>query len=148
MNSIAEYERKHELADGPTLETIFSVSLALRGSHRRGSGNGRTAAPPTEASPKPRAVIVCWDGAKPAVLRNLLTGGRLPVLKALMKDGCWTWSAQTIVPSSTLPSHVSMLTGVPPAIHGVTWNSERPEKGPLQVTTVFSIAKSRTSPPP
>ncbi len=60
-----------------------------------------------------------------------------------MKDGCWTWTAQTIVPSSTLPSHVSMLAGVPPAVHGVTWNSDRPEKGPLQVSTVFSVAKSR-----
>ena len=92
--------------------------------------------------PEPRAIIVSWDGAKPSVLRDLLADGRLPVLKALLREGCWTWSAQTILPSSTLPSHVSMLTGVSPEIHGVTWNSNLPEKGPLKVETVFSIAKA------
>jgi arylsulfatase A-like enzyme len=35
-----------------------------------------------------------------------------------------------------------MLTGLPPSQHGVTWNSDRPEKGPLAVPTVFSLAKA------
>jgi arylsulfatase A-like enzyme len=58
-----------------------------------------------------------------------------------MTEGCWTWSAQTILPSSTLPSHISMLTGLPPEAHGVTWNSVQPENGSLKVETIFSIAK-------
>ena len=66
-------------------------------------------------------IIVSRDGAKPAVLNELVQKGRLPALKNLMAEGCWTWSARTILPSSTLPSHVSTFTGVPPKTHGITW---------------------------
>jgi predicted AlkP superfamily pyrophosphatase or phosphodiesterase len=86
-------------------------------------------------------IVISWDGAKPAVLKELVQKGRLPAIKAMMAEGCYTWSAQTIFPSSTLPSHVSMLTGLPPETHGVTWNSDKPEKGPLSVETAFSIAQ-------
>jgi len=92
-------------------------------------------------TPSPLVMVVSWDGAKPAVLMELLQKGRLPKLKDMMTEGCWTWRARTILPSSTLPSHISMLTGVPPEMHGVTWNSEKPEKGPLKVETAFSAAK-------
>jgi len=92
--------------------------------------------------PTPRVVIVCWDGAKPSALRQLLREGRLPALKGLLAEGSWSWDGRTILPSSTLPSHVSMLTGVTPDVHGVTWNSDKPEKGPLAAETVFSLAKA------
>lgn len=129
--------KKNNLLGRVLPSAVFCAAVTL--------GPAAWSAPPqtTKAPPHPRAIIVCWDGAKPSVLEDLLEKGQLPALKALMKDGCWTWTAQTIVPSSTLPSHVSMLAGVPPALHGVTWNSDRPEKGPLQVSTVFSVAKSR-----
>jgi arylsulfatase A-like enzyme len=89
----------------------------------------------------PRAVILSWDGAKPDVLRFLLAQGHLQTFKGLQESGCWTMEAHTIVPSLTLPSHVSMVTGLLAAGHGVTWNSDRPEKGPLKVPTVFSLAR-------
>ena len=92
-------------------------------------------------TPSPRVIVISLDGAKPAVLKELVQRGRLPVLKSMMDAGCWTWSAQTILPSSTLPSHISMLTGLLPEAHGVTWNSHKPEKGPLKVETIFSVAK-------
>jgi arylsulfatase A-like enzyme len=34
-----------------------------------------------------------------------------------------------------------MLTGLSPEAHGVTWNSDKPERGPLKVETIFSLAK-------
>jgi predicted AlkP superfamily pyrophosphatase or phosphodiesterase len=95
----------------------------------------------TQRAPSPRVIVVSLDGAKPAVLKDLVQRGRLPALKGMMDSGCWTWNAQTILPSSTLPSHISMLTGLSPEAHGVTWNSEKPEKGPLKVETIFSVAK-------
>ncbi len=97
---------------------------------------------PEPSLPSPRVVIVCWDGAKPSAIQYLLREGRLPALKGLLAEGCWSWDGRTILPSSTLPSHVSMLTGVAPDIHGVTWNSDKPEKGPLAVETAFSLAKA------
>jgi predicted AlkP superfamily pyrophosphatase or phosphodiesterase len=89
----------------------------------------------------PRVVILSWDGAKPDVLRSLLAQGHLPTFKGLQDGGRWTLEAHTIVPSLTLPSHVSMTTGLLAAGHGVTWNSDRPDKGPLKVPTVFSLAR-------
>lgn len=100
----------------------------------------QTAPSPKAAPARPRVVIVSWDGAKPSILRALVNGGKLPALKALRDQGAWTWEAQTVVPSLTLPSHVSMLTGVPVALHGVSWNSYRPGAGPVKVPTVFDVA--------
>jgi len=94
------------------------------------------------AGPAPRAVLVSWDGAKPSALRALLAEGRLPVLARLKRRGAWTFSARTIVPSLTLPSHVSMMTGVGPATHGVTWNSYRPERGTVAAQTIFEVVKA------
>jgi arylsulfatase A-like enzyme len=49
--------------------------------------------------------------------------------------------ARTIVPSVTLPSHVSMLTGVGPEAHGVSWNRYEPERGPVKVQTIFEAVR-------
>lgn len=82
-------------------------------------------------------VILSIDGAKPAVLIQAKT----PVLKSLAADGAATWNAQTVDPSLTLPSHVSMLTGLPPSKHKILWNYWMKENGPLDVPTIFSVAK-------
>ena len=53
-------------------------------------------------------------------------------------------SATTIVPSKTLPSHTSMLTGQPLTIHGVSWNTNArltPRRVP--VPTVFSVLRDK-----
>src|SRR5690606_2750369 len=49
-----------------------------------------------------------------------------------------------ILPSKTLPSHTSMLTGEPPDQHGILWNNavnDRP--GTITIPTVFSEARRR-----
>lgn len=86
-------------------------------------------------------VIVSWDGGKPSVIRALVQRGELPTIAAMMANGSYTFTAETIVPSSTLPSHASMLTGLSYRRHGVTWNSYQPEKGTVTVATVFELAK-------
>ena len=66
----------------------------------------------------------------------------MPVLQEMVKEGAASWEAQTILPSSTLPSHVSMLTGVTQQKHGVIlWNDFKPERGLILVPSAFSIAK-------
>ncbi len=94
------------------------------------------------AAPDDRTVvIVSWDGGKPSVIRDLAQRGELPTIRSMMADGSYTFAAETIVPSSTLPSHASMLTGLSPRRHGVAWNDYRPGKGAVTVTTVFEFAK-------
>lgn len=87
-------------------------------------------------------VIISWDGGKPSVIRQLVKEDKLPNIKALIAEGSYSWTAQTIVPSSTLPSHTSMVTGVTMQKHGVTWNDKfRAEEGFVKVPTIFELAK-------
>ena len=81
--------------------------------------------------------IVSFDGGKPAVIDQ----SEMPVFKAMAAEGAHTWVAQTIMPSITLPSHTSMLTGVTPLKHHILWNDWKPELGLVKVPTIFSLAK-------
>ncbi len=91
---------------------------------------------PTPAAPV-RVVIVSIDGLRPDAVQQL----NPPNLRALREKGAYTWQAQTITPSNTLPSHVSELTGYPPARHGITWDDYLPAKGTIQVPTIFLAAR-------
>mgnify|MGYP001627120910 CR=1 FL=1 len=87
-------------------------------------------------------VIISWDGGKPSAMQKLVKEGKLPTIKALLSEGSYSWNAQTIVPSSTLPSHTSMVTGVTMQRHGVTWNDKfRENEGFVKVPTIFELAK-------
>lgn len=86
-------------------------------------------------------VIVSWDGGKPSVIRQAVSEGKLKTVKGLLAEGSYSWKAETIVPSSTLQSHTSMLTGLNYPRHGITWNTYRPEEGTVKVKTIFEIAK-------
>lgn len=91
------------------------------------------------ASPRAQHVfIISIDGGKPAVIAQ----SDMPVLKELARQGACTWQARTVLPSITLPSHTSMLTGVGPKKHKISWNSWKPRKGVVHVPTVFSQAKA------
>jgi predicted AlkP superfamily pyrophosphatase or phosphodiesterase len=83
-------------------------------------------------------VIVSVDGLRPDAIEKFAP----PTLQRLMREGTFAPDAQTILPSTTLPSHTSMLTGVDPSVHGVTWNAEVPELGPVRVPTVFGLARA------
>ena len=92
---------------------------------------------PRAAAPEiSRAVIISIDGLRP----DLIGAANTPRLAALMRRGAYTRSAVTVVEGYTLPSHVSMLTGVAPQRHGVTWNRHIEEAYP-QVPTLFGLAR-------
>jgi hypothetical protein len=84
-------------------------------------------------------VVVSIDGLRPDALARF----RTPTLARLVERGSATMEASTILPSKTLPSHVSMLTGVGPDIHGITWNLYIGRRGVVAVPTVFELARSR-----
>lgn len=92
-----------------------------------------TATPP----PRPaRALILSIDGFRPDAIE--LTPMRN--LQALMKESAYSLVAQTIFPSSTLPAHSSMLTGLCPDKHGVDWNDYAPKRGYANGTDIFDLA--------
>jgi predicted AlkP superfamily pyrophosphatase or phosphodiesterase len=90
------------------------------------------------AAPRAEHVfIISLDGGKPLVIAQSQT----PTLDQLVIEGAHTWTANTIYPSITLPSHTSMLTGVGPKKHKILWNGWVPTNGIVRVPTVFSEAK-------
>jgi predicted AlkP superfamily pyrophosphatase or phosphodiesterase len=86
-----------------------------------------------------RVLLISVDGLRP----DLALRADAPAIRALMKRGSFSLWAQTTALAVTLPSHVSMLTGVPPSQHGVDWNSALPEKRGVYSAwpTLFEIAR-------
>jgi arylsulfatase A-like enzyme len=81
-----------------------------------------------------RVLLVSVDGLAPAVMEDVPT----PTLDRLAAEGLRARHAETVMPSRTLPAHVSMISGVPPRVHGVGWNRYEPWRR-LEVETLFSF---------
>jgi predicted AlkP superfamily pyrophosphatase or phosphodiesterase len=93
-----------------------------------------TSTPPTHSIR--RVLIVSFDGLRPdavelAPMDNLL---------GLMQSGAYSFTAQTVFPSTTLPAHSSMLAGTCVARHHVIWDEYIPENGFAKGTDVFDLA--------
>ncbi len=84
-------------------------------------------------------LVISIDGLRPDAIQRF---NAFTILR-LMREGSYALTAQTILPSKTLPSHISMLTGVDADAHGITWNDERvDDHGHVDVPTVFGLAKA------
>ena len=81
-------------------------------------------------------VIISIDGLRPDALAQADT----PILDSLRAKGAYSATAQTVLPSVTLIAHASMLGGMTPAKHGITWNDDEPERGKINGPTLFSVA--------
>ncbi|MEO6435668.1 MAG: alkaline phosphatase family protein, partial [Tepidisphaeraceae bacterium] len=88
-----------------------------------------------------RALIISVDGLRPDVLLR----ADAPRITQLYRSGAYTFWARTTAASITLPTHVSMLTGVTPETHAIHWNGDMPLKQPLypRAATLFELAKQR-----
>jgi len=73
------------------------------------------------AWPRRPLVVVCVDGCEPDYLTQAIATGRTPFLASLIDRGvCLT--ADSVVPSFTNPNNLSIVTGVPPSVHGICGN--------------------------
>jgi phosphonoacetate hydrolase len=66
-------------------------------------------------------VVVCVDGCEPAYLDAAVAAGVAPYLARMMKSGA-SLLADCVVPSFTNPNNLSIVTGAPPAVHGICGN--------------------------
>lgn len=83
-------------------------------------------------------VLVSVDGLRPDAIGEFAT----PTLQRLMREGSYSLTARTIMPSRTLPSHTSMLSGEPPEDHGIFWNNVLTAKTDIVAfPTIFSVAR-------
>jgi phosphonoacetate hydrolase len=71
--------------------------------------------------PKQPVVVVCIDGCEPDYVNQAIEAGVAPFLGGLDGRGtCLT--ADCVVPSFTNPNNLSIVTGVPPSVHGICGN--------------------------
>jgi phosphonoacetate hydrolase len=80
------------------------------------SVNGRT-----YRLPRHPTVVVCIDGSEPGYIERAVEAGRAPWLGAVLTEGT-NLVADCVVPSFTNPNNLSIVTGQPPALHGICGN--------------------------
>ena len=71
--------------------------------------------------PKRPTVVVCIDGSEPGYIEETVKAGRAPWFARVLKEGT-NLLADCVVPSFTNPNNLSIVTGRPPSIHGISGN--------------------------
>jgi len=66
-------------------------------------------------------VVVCVDGCEYDYLRRAASAGATPYLARLPGAGA-AFEVDCVVPSFTNPNNLSIVTGVPPSVHGICGN--------------------------
>ncbi len=78
--------------------------------------NGRT-----YRLPKQPVVVVCIDGSEPGYIERAVEAGRAPWFAKVLEQGTGL-IGDCVVPSFTNPNNLSIVTGRPPAVHGISGN--------------------------
>jgi phosphonoacetate hydrolase len=71
--------------------------------------------------PKQPTVVVCIDGSEPGYIERAVEAGRAPWFGKALTQGT-NVIADCVVPSFTNPNNLSIVTGQPPAVHGISGN--------------------------
>jgi phosphonoacetate hydrolase len=78
--------------------------------------NGRT-----YAWPERPLVVICCDGSEPAYIETARAKGLMPRLQGIISKG-ENRRGLSAMPSFTNPNNLSIVTGRPPAVHGICGN--------------------------
>jgi phosphonoacetate hydrolase len=66
-------------------------------------------------------VVVCVDGCEFDYLHRAAEAGAAPFLGRVLAEGA-AFEADSVVPTFTNPNNLSIVTGVPPSVHGICGN--------------------------
>lgn len=128
-----------------TAAAIVALAAAAGCSTGCGAKYVRAAASPAAnqipaASVSRHVLVVSIDGLRPDAIETYGAS----TLQTLMREGNYTLAGSTILPSKTLPSHTSMLTGQTPERHGVLWNTVvTADADSIDAPNVFGLARAR-----
>jgi len=75
----------------------------------------------TYAWPERPLVVVCIDGSQPEYIEEAVAAGVTPFLADMLAQGA-DLRADCVVPSFTNPNNLSIVTGAPPLVHGISGN--------------------------
>lgn len=71
--------------------------------------------------PSRPVVVVCIDGGDPAYIEQGIRDGIIPNIERFLREG-FAATADGTVPSFTCPNNMSLITGAPPSVHGISGN--------------------------
>ncbi len=104
------------------------------------------------AAPNAPTVVVCIDGSEPDYIEEAVKAGAMPYMATMLPRGA-DLRADCVVPSFTNPNNLSIVTGQPPALHGICGNYFlNPETGQevmmndpafLRAPTIFQAFQER-----
>jgi predicted AlkP superfamily pyrophosphatase or phosphodiesterase len=96
-------------------------------------------------------IFITVDGFRPDFYLD--SQYQTPNLHALMKDGAYAKGVNSVFPAVTYPSHITIVTGVQPAKHGVFYNNmftpdgakQQPywQDSSIHVPTIWKAAKAK-----
>jgi phosphonoacetate hydrolase len=67
-------------------------------------------------------VVVCVDGCQQEYITAAVAAGAAPFLGRLLAGGGTCFIADCVMPTFTNPNNLSIVTGVPPSVHGICGN--------------------------
>jgi phosphonoacetate hydrolase len=67
-------------------------------------------------------VVVCVDGCQFEYITAAVEAGVAPFLGRLLASDGTAYTADCVIPSFTNPNNLSIVTGAPPAVHGICGN--------------------------
>jgi phosphonoacetate hydrolase len=102
--------------------------------------NGRT-----YRRPQRQTVVVCIDGCDPDYLEDAFRRSLIPRIAELTQQGAVV-EARSQMPSFTNPNNVSIVTGLPPAGHGISGNAYLGADGQEHQLTDPSFLRAETIP--
>src|SRR5690349_1356884 len=73
------------------------------------------------ARPRQPVVVVCVDGCEPGYLDRAVEAGAMPWLASVRASGT-ALVGDCVMPSFTNPNNLSIVTGAPPSVHGISGN--------------------------
>jgi len=71
--------------------------------------------------PSAPLVVICCDGSEPDYMEIAMQKGLMPNLEAIIAKG-ENRRGHSVIPSFTNPNNLSIVTGQPPAVHGICGN--------------------------
>ncbi|MGI9405660.1 MAG: phosphonoacetate hydrolase, partial [Hyphomicrobiaceae bacterium] len=71
--------------------------------------------------PAQSVVVICCDGSEPEYMERAVADGLMPNLEKILAKG-ENLRGLSVVPSFTNPNNMSIVTGQPPAVHGICGN--------------------------
>ncbi len=83
-----------------------------------------------------KVLLILVDGMRPDAVAKCPH----PFIKELQKRGSYTAEARTVMPSVTLPCHMSLFHSVTPQRHGVTTNQYVPQVRPVK--GIFDVLRT------